>query len=140
MKFHSKKVNGKFVFSAWAKARLAELQDDVEYSFEIKRYKKDRSNFQNRYYWGCVVQLVYEGLRDAGYDEIRNPENAHEMKEMFFKKIIFSEQKGELAMIQSSAQFSTVEFEEKMESIRMWAKEFLGIRIPLPNEQASLII
>lgn len=120
--------------------RLSELPDDVEYSWEVKRYKKDRSNLQNRYYWGCVVQLVYEGLRDAGFDEIRNPENAHEMlKEMFFKKIIFSEQKGELAMIQSSAQFSTGEFEEKMESIRMWAKDFLGITVPLPNEQLQIL-
>ena len=59
---------------------------------------------------------------------------------MFFKKIIFSEQKGELAMVQSSTNFSTAEFEEKMQSIRQWAQEFLNINIPLPNEQTILNI
>ena len=61
------------------------------------------------------------------------------IKEMLFKKIIFSEKKGELAMIQSSTAFSTSEFEDKMQSIRQWAQEFLNIIIPLPNEQTEII-
>ena len=143
MKLRATIENGKLDFTGsrqWVKERIKLLQDG-EYTVEIKRYKKQRSLDQNGYYWGCVVQLVYEGLRDAGYDEIRNPDDAHAMlKEMFFKKVIFSEKKGELAMIQSSTAFSTIEFEDKMQSIRQWAKEFLNINIPLPNEQAELIL
>lgn len=143
MKLRANILNGKLDFTGsrqWVKERIKLLQDG-EYTVEIKKYKKQRSIDQNRYYWGCIVQLVYDGLRDAGYDEIRNPEDAHDMiKEMFFKKIIFSEQKGELAMVQSSTNFSTAEFEEKMQSIRQWAQEFLNINIPLPNEQTILNI
>lgn len=142
MKLRATIENGKLEFTGsrqWVKERIMLLQDG-DYTVEIKKYKKPRSIYQNRYYWGCIVQLVYEGLRDAGYDEIRNPEDAHSMlKEMFFKKIIFSEKKGELAMVQSSAQFSTSEFEDKMQSIRQWAQEFLNINIPLPNEQTEII-
>ena len=143
MKLRANILNGKLDFTGsrqWVKERIKLLQDG-EYTVEIKKYKKQRSIDQNRYYWGCIVQLVYDGLRDAGYDEIRNPEDAHDMiKEMFFKKIIFSKQKGELAMVQSSTNFSTAEFEEKMQSIRQWAQEFLNINIPLPNEQTILNI
>jgi RNA-binding protein YhbY len=143
MKLRATITNGKLDFTGdrtWVKNYIARLQDG-DYEIEIKKYYKQRSLNQNAYYWSVVVQIVYEGLRDAGFDEIRNPEDAHNvLKEMFFKKIIHSDQKDNLAMVMSTTQFSTSEFEEKMDSIRQWAFEYLGIKIPLPNEQLNLYI
>lgn len=146
MKLHAKITEeGKLEFTGsrvWVASRIRELPRGQEVTVEIKKYFKKRSKNQNKYYWGVVVSLVYEGLRGAGYgDEILDEEDAHDfIKTTFFKKVLYHELHDNLEIVKSTTKFSTAEFEERLENVRRWAKEFLNIRIPLPNEQLEMEI
>lgn len=120
--------------------RISELPDG-EYVWEIKPYKPKRSNQQNAYYWAVIVPLVEKGLRDIGFDEIRDAEDAHEaIKSLFFKKILHNETHEELTIetVTSTTKFSKEEFSEKIDMIIKWAWEYLAVSIPLPNSQAAM--
>jgi RNA-binding protein YhbY len=109
---------------------------DGKYLVSIKSIKK-RSLQQNAYYHGVVVPMVKEGLREAGYNEVRTNEDAHEiLKHLFLKKKITSEKSGEeITIAGSTAKLKTVEFNQFLEDIWQWAATYLNISIPEPNEQ-----
>lgn len=100
---------------------------------------RTRSHPQNRYYWGVVVPMAMEGLKDAGYDEIQNMMDAHEiLKHLHLRKRIVSKQTGDVIDIAgSSAKLTIPEFDEYLERICKWAAEYLNVVIPAPNEQIS---
>ncbi len=50
--------------------RFTELKDGV-YQVIIKTRGR-RSLLQNAYYWGVVCDMVDDGLRDAGYDGVKD--------------------------------------------------------------------
>lgn len=106
----------------------------------VERKRKKRSLQQGRYYWGCVVPIIRQGLIDAGWerDKIGSSEQVHELlKYLFCKKIeVFNEDTGEvLELPATTTQLSTTEMMEYLEDIKKWAAEFLGVYIPDPNEQ-----
>src|ERR1051326_6820033 len=70
--------------------------------------RKRRSLPQNAYYWGVVVDMVKDGLIDAGYRGIF-PDDAHElMKSKFLKKQVVSEETGEvLEFYRSTTELTT---------------------------------
>ena len=94
----------------------------------VRRAKRSRSNPQNRYYWGCVLPLISEEIGILIYEEV------HEMlKGIFLKRGV--DYKGKrFEVIRSTADLSTMEFEEYLEKIRKWALIELNLLIPLPNE------
>jgi len=102
--------------------------------------KKKRSLPQNAFYWGVVCDMVKDGLRDAGYSEVKTIEDAHEiLKALFLKRKIVNQQTDEVIEIPgSTAKLTTVQFNEYIEEIQRWASEYLSITIPSPNEQASI--
>src|SRR5688500_16834866 len=103
--------------------------------------KNNRSLPQNAYYWSCVVPLVKDGLRDAGYDEIKTEEDAHEvMKRLFLRQQIGSAKKGGevLEFTRSTTQLTKEMFNEYLESIWKWSAEFLNVNIPSPGQQATI--
>lgn len=137
----TKKQDGELQFHGsrkWVRMRMSELAAG-EYTMEMRKYIKKRSNQQNAYYWAVVVPMIKEGLVNNGYDEIQDLDDAHEViKELFFRKTIFSTQSGELERTVSTTKFSTTEFAEKIDAILKWAFTFLGVTIPLPGTQQAL--
>ena len=115
--------------------RFNNLQDG-RYLVTIKSVKK-RTLPQNKYYWGIVVPLVKQGLREAGYDEVKTNEDAHEvLKHLFLKKEIRSTiDDNAIIVAGSTAELKTVEFNAFLEEVWKWAAEYLNIQIPMPNEQ-----
>jgi hypothetical protein len=123
------------------KHNIANLPDGY-YSNTIKRVYNNRSNEQNKYYWGVVLPNLVEGLKDVGYAEL-SIEEAHEFCK---NKFIFQETKnmcvvnkvtGEIQNIKyypSTAKLTTTEFNEYFERIIIFASEYLSINIPYPNE------
>ena len=97
---------------------------------------RQRSIPQNRYYRGVVVPLVRKGLYDAGYDEVKTNDDAHEvMKGLFHKKDIVNKLTGDMiTTVLSTTTFSIPEFDNFIETICKWAAEFLGVVIPAPNQ------
>src|SRR3990167_9562383 len=87
------------------------------------KFKKQRSNAQNNWYWGCVVAIPAEHI---GY-------TSEEMHEAY--KFMFLRRKnvGKPITVKSTASLSTVEFSKYVESCRMWCAEN-GYIIPDPDE------
>ena len=106
-----------------------------KYHITIKDARK-RSIPQNRYYRGVVVPIVRAGLYEAGYDEVKTNEDAHEvLKGLFHKKDIVNKQTGDvITTVLSTTEFSIPEFDNYIERICKWAAEFLGVVIPAPNQ------
>lgn len=109
---------------------------DGKYLVRVDSFKK-RTLPQNAYYWSVVVPMVKDGLRDAGYSEVKTNEDAHEiLKHLFLKKKMVNEKNGdEIIIAGSTADLKTVEFNTFLEEIWQWAAEYLGITVPAPNEQ-----
>lgn len=108
---------------AFARALAALRGREVQVLIEPK--KKRRSDRQNAYYWGVIIEILSD---HTGY----SPEEMHEALKSKF--LGFYDKKTGLRVVTSSAEQDTVEFENYMSQIRAWASEN-DIFIPLPNEQ-----
>ncbi len=93
----------------------------------IRKYRKNRTENANRYLWGVVYKLIADEL---GYstDEIHAL-----LKGMFLKKAVFIKQKR-YDVIRSTANLTTDEFSEYIESCKRFASQELSVMIPDPNE------
>ena len=106
--------------------RFAELLAKLEgaqIELVLRKYRCKRSNPQNRYYWGVVIDLLAE---HCGYE----PEEMHDALKQKFLQI-----HGDTALptVRSTASLNTLEFTNYIESIRHLAAE-MGVYIPDPNE------
>lgn len=109
---------------------------DGKHLLIAKDYRK-RSLPQNAYYWSVIVPLVRRGLYEAGYDEVRTDEDAHEViKHIHLKKRIVSKQTGDVVDIAGSTTKLTIpEFNEFIEVVCKWSAEFLDVVIPSPHQE-----
>lgn len=104
---------------------------DGEVLIRIERLSATRSQQQNRWYWGVIVQLLAD---HTGY----TPDEMHELLKAKFIPKRFAVANGngeiqdELVIGGSSAKLNTVEFGEFCEAIRQWAAGDLGVVIPDP--------
>lgn len=118
------------------------------YLVDIKQYRETRSNRQNRYYWGVVIQMISE---ETGMDEMEVHET---LKKKFIKQrdyaltksenkyFAYFEDTGEMIPTseleeyykkKGSKDLDTKEFKEYIEKIHIWAANFLGLNIPDPE-------
>ena len=93
-------------------------------SIELKRESKPRSNQQNRYYWGCVINILSDEL---GY----TPNETHDSMRKEF--LVEKGKDGKPDKIRSTTSLNTIEMENYMENIRKWAVAFNGTYIPDPE-------
>jgi hypothetical protein len=98
-----------------------------------------RSIPQNSYYWAVVVPLVRKGLYDAGYDDVRTNDDAHEvLKHVHLRRRMVSKQTGDVIDIAGESKKLTIpEFNDYIETVCRWSAEFLNVVIPSPNEQLA---
>ncbi len=82
--------------------------------------RRDRSDQQNRYYWGCVIKTLSEW---SGYE----PEEMHEALKAEF--LALPDIKTGLRIAHSTAQMDTAQFSEYVEQVRRWAAGH-GVVIP----------
>lgn len=92
----------------------------------LRKRKKQRSDPQNRYYWGVVIDILGKTF---GYE----PEEMHEALKFKFLQIDSSIQPG-LVSVQSTAKLSTAEFMDYIANIQRWAAQEFKIYLPDPNE------
>lgn len=98
----------------------------------IERLRATRSQQQNKFYWGVIVQLLADY---TGY----TPDEMHEVLKAKFLPKRFAvcdgngEVRDELVIGGSSAALNTVEFGEYCDAIQQWAAETLGVVIPDPE-------
>lgn len=94
---------------------------------------KKRSDLQNAYYWGVVINYITDAINILGNN--LNPDQVHELLKLeiginttFFVKGVKKN------IVKSTTKYTTLEFEEYLEKCRIWALDMLNINIPLPNE------
>ena len=104
----------------------------------IQKKKRNRSVFQNAYYWGVVIPLVQQGLIDTGWRV--DKESTHEfLKTKFNIKELINEDSGEIkTYIGSTTRMTTSEMMDYFAEITQWAAEDLGVQIPEPGEQTNI--
>lgn len=113
--------------------------EDGRYQVTIKPRKR-RSNKQNAYYHAVVCDMCADGFREIGYREVIDAEMAHKvLAGRFLKRRLINEDTGEIISewIQSTTKLSTTEMEDYLDQCRQFAAEYLGIAIPLPNQQGN---
>lgn len=104
----------------------------VPYQIELKIDRGNRSNNQNRYYWGVVIEILSE---HTGF----TPEEIHEvLKAKFLRYTKMLPTSEEVNLSRSTKGLDTKEFEEYMEKVRMFAIQELDVEIPLPNEYLNV--
>lgn len=105
---------------------------EIEVTFRRKR--KHRSDPQNRYYWGVVVEMIRAGMKEMG--DTVTPDQVHEfLKWRFLRVQKADESTGEVLYeyAGSTADLGTIQFSEYVERCCQFAAEFLGVSIPLPQ-------
>jgi len=97
-----------------------------EYITTISKRKKTRSLNENKYYWGVIIPLLGDY---CGYDK----DEMHDALKWKFLQVD-GIKPGMPPTVRSTSDLSTIEFEQLMSTIRMWASKELGVYVPSPNE------
>lgn len=120
---------------------MLERFNGKEVRLQVTKKRKNRSNPQNKYYWGVVIPIIQNGLFETQGEWINANETHEFLKTNFNYKELVNESTGEvLKLAQTTTTKTTVEFEEYLDKCRAFALEFLNIEIPLPNEQIEINI
>jgi len=106
------------------KQRLLELEGK-QVNMSLVRYRDNRSNNQNKYYWGVIIPMI---ANHCGYMR----DDYESLSDVLKRKFLGT--KGKLEIAVSSASLNTKEFEEYMSNVRNWASIELSLYLPLPNE------
>lgn len=115
--------------------KLKEFKDG-RYKLEATDYNK-RTLPQNAWFHSVLPDIL-KGLRDVGYNELRDTDDAKDVvKALFFKKKV-SNGVEEIEVIQGTSKTVKMDFVEKADQIITWAREYLGIDIAPPETQTTL--
>lgn len=108
---------------------------DGEYTVSLKKYRKQRTDPQNAYLWAAVYPAVLKGLTDAGWDEITDTGQVHEiLKARFLTKEAVNKHTGEIVSFpMSTAKMDTLQFATYIEQIADFARQWLNITLPEPE-------
>lgn len=128
-------INDKGKLDAQNSIRISSfLKKNSDYVVTINfRVDKNRTNPQNKYYWGVVVPYITLALKEFG-NETNNNLTHEFLKSEFNKKdiCILDEVK---TIVGSTADLTTTEFIEYIEKCCRFASEYLNISIPPPPEK-----
>lgn len=134
--FYGKVADGKLrLFRKDQWERALQFLNNQEVQLTIEKKKKLRTTKENNYYWGVVVRMICES---EGYDPFSENER-NQVHLGLREKFLGIEKSGIFKIIKSTTTLSTVEMENYLDRIRLWAalsrdEGGLGLYIPLPNE------
>lgn len=102
------------------------------------RQSRSRSNQQNRYYWGAVIPIIQDAMKKVGVS--MSIEQVHELLKYKFLQIEYVTTDGEIInSVGSTKELNPSEFNEYLEKITEWSATYLGVEIPEPNQQTTLL-
>lgn len=121
--FQGRTIDGK-IHLIRKEAMVAEMRRHKHFDVIIRRHRKFRSSQQNRYYWGCILDIISQ---ETGHTE-------DELHYAFRKKFLKAFDNKGLQFVQSTTELTTTEFMDYIEKVRRFAAGELGIVTPDPNE------
>jgi len=136
-KFRVKIIHGRLEYENEQLYRefLLSLKHDWPYELTIKQIVKPRTDRQNRYYWGVVIDMITQEI--CGNTNAVEKEEIHRSLARHFLVEDHIDLVGGVQINKvppSTTSLSTVEFKEYIEMVRRWAAEFLYMNIPDPKE------
>lgn len=97
-----------------------------------------RSDNQNRYMHGVVFAMIADEMGEYDLDHVKDL-----MKHKFLTETTVTKTKSGLIIEEKktrhTSELDTKEMEDFLERVRFWAKDFLKITIPLPNQESYAI-
>ena len=117
--FESKDLENKF------KDKIVRLNGKYAI-LELKNFYKKRSDNQNQYYWGVVLQIISE---ETGNDL----EDLHST----FKAMFLVDRTGVIPIIKSTAKLTTIEFNDYINRIVLFVSQRLNLEIPEPVQKSK---
>ena len=108
-------------------------------TISLKLFRKSRSSEQNRYYWGVVIP-IWQNILKEEWGEFNSKEETHEFLKYncnYSEKVI--EDTGEIIRLSKSTTTNTTTDQEEFHlKARRLALEMFNVDIPEPNEQINL--
>ena len=101
---------------------LTDQLNGKSFMLQVVRHRKNRSLNENAYYW-MILTIVGEEL---GY----LPQEVHEA----FKNMFLTDYTGKIPKVRSTSSLSTIDMEDYLQKIRVFALTELNINLPLPHE------
>ena len=118
-------------------AKVFKSLEDGNYTISLQPTRKRTLN-QNSWFH-AVLPDILQGLRDVGYNDVRNEDDAKEVvKALFFKKKVTNGIE-EIEVIEQTSKTEKYPFAEKADQIITWAKDYLGIDIAPPAKQFEIL-
>lgn len=105
----------------------------------LEKVTKQRSNSQNAYYWGVLIPILLNCIKES-WGEIWSKEKTHDFCKMQFNFIErINESTGEIVRVPKSTTENTTTAQEELHSeIRNFIFEWFNVQVPLPNESITL--
>lgn len=128
-KFPAKVSNGKLEFRnpATLFAHIGKFRPEDELEVTVEKRRLNRSNQQNRYYWGVVLDTI---AKETGH----TTEELHEIyKRMFLPRKTIKYKEREIPVPTSTTDCDISDFHVYIERVRAEAAS-IGISIPNANE------
>lgn len=127
--------------SAFSDCRVKVTVERLYKKRSTKTFKDDgtEGRGQNGYYHTIIVPFFIEGYFNTHGKLITHDEAHEKLKFNCNYSEWWNESTGEVIHdAQSTAELTTVQFEEFTERCRQFIYEWFGMDVPLPNEQAEL--
>lgn len=123
------------------KQLIAFIEELTTGKWLLKAERKDkRSNQQNKYLHGCMLPIIRDALKDAGWNNIKTIEDAKDyVKVKFLKYDLVNEQTGEVQeMYRNTSALTKLQFMELVQDVQIWLLDMFGIDLPMPGKQARM--
>ena len=122
------------------KTEFARQGKKTKVEIEVKKKKIIRTLSQNAYYWGVVMLMVRDRLREMSGERWISKEYAHEfmMLKVHYIELVDEETGLVERMRKETHDLSKSEFGEVVDQVREWAEMFLSIEIPDPDSQSEM--
>lgn len=133
-------TDGNGVFHIQNRARLTEwgkMNPNKQLLMRVDKRGSRRSDPQNRYYWGVVIESVRHGFLGIGY-ELTKEETHFFLKEKFNAITIENKEGVTIEVPGTTTQMTKSAFSEYVEKIARFSAEFLGIVIPEASEKLEM--
>lgn len=135
MEFMCYKKNGE-ITNRQVVDKYLDLLEDGRHKINIT--KSSQRTLQQNNWLHAVLPDILKGLREVGYNELRNTDDAKDfVKSMFFKRTITNGIE-EHEIIEGTSKTSKEVFIERADQIITWAREYLGIDVAPPFKQIDI--
>ena len=125
------------------KAEVVAMFRGKEFTLTVKPEMRTKTNKQLRYYFGVVLPYILQGFQEVG-NNIPDTKNGialvHTlMKRRFLEPVCIADANGEIHEVEPSLEDAAKEVVcEYIDKCIEFAKEYLNVHIPAPNEQAEM--